>query len=116
MRCYSAALAGVHAEPAAFGTGAAAQPRVTAMARLQAQEGPMVANLRHEPTTLDDPARVLVTLLDGTRDRAALLVGAGDEDAGQSRARTSRCGSRRSLAELARIGAAAGAVTRPGIL
>ena len=63
----------MHAEPAAFGTSAAAQPRVTAMARLQAQEGPMVANLRHEPTTLDDPARVLVTLLDGTRDRAALL-------------------------------------------
>ncbi|MDX6629276.1 MAG: hypothetical protein QOH00_1522, partial [Gaiellales bacterium] len=74
LRCYSAALAGVHAGPATFGTGAEAQPQVTAMARLQAQEGPMVANLRHEATTLDDPARVLVTLLDGTRDRAALLT------------------------------------------
>ena len=73
LRCYSAALAGVHAEPAAFGTSAVERPRVTAMARLQAQEGPMVANLRHDPTTLDDPARALVTLLDGTRDRAALL-------------------------------------------
>ncbi len=40
------------------------------MARLQAAEGPMVANLRHEATTLDDPARLLVTLLDGTRERA----------------------------------------------
>ena len=74
LRCYSAALATLHTEPAAFGTGAAQQPRVTAMARLQAAEGPMVANLRHEPTTLDDPARLLVTLLDGTRDRAALLT------------------------------------------
>jgi SAM-dependent methyltransferase len=73
LRCYSAALAGVHAAPATFGTGAEARPKVTAMARLQAQEGPLVANLRHEPTTLDAPARVLVTLLDGTRDRAALL-------------------------------------------
>jgi SAM-dependent methyltransferase len=73
MRCYSAALAGVHTQPATFGTSAATRPRVTAMARLQAQEGAMVANLRHEPTTLDDPARVLVTLLDGTRDRATLV-------------------------------------------
>ena len=86
MRCYSAALAGVHAEPAAFGTGVAAQPRVTTMARLQAQEGPMVANLRHEPVTLDDPARVLVTLLDGTRDRAALLDDLETRMAGVARA------------------------------
>lgn len=73
LRCYSAALAGVHAAPAVFGASDATRPRVTAMARLQAREGPMVANLRHDATTLDDPARVLVTLLDGTRDRAALL-------------------------------------------
>ena len=85
MRCYSAALAGLHTAAATFGTGAAARPRVTAMARLQAQEGPMVANLRHEPTTLDDPARVLVTLLDGTRDRAALLTDLATRMAGIAR-------------------------------
>ena len=74
LRCYSAALATLHTEPAAFGTAAAQRPRVTTMARLQAAEGPLVANLRHEPTTLDDPARLLVTLLDGTRDRPTLLA------------------------------------------
>ncbi|MDP2710378.1 MAG: methyltransferase regulatory domain-containing protein [Solirubrobacteraceae bacterium] len=78
LRCYSAALASVHAEPAAFGTSAATHPRVTAMARLQAREGALVANLRHDAVTLDDPARALVMLLDGTRDRAALLAGLAD--------------------------------------
>ena len=74
LRCYSAALAMLHAAPAAFGTAAAPRPHVTTMARLQAAEGPVVANLRHEPTTLDDNTRLLVTLLDGTRDRGALVA------------------------------------------
>ena len=101
LRCYSAALAGLHAEPATFGTGAASHPRVTAMARLQAAEGPMVANLRHEPTTLDDPARLLVTLLDGTRDRAALLTQLEASLQGVARADLA-VWLERSLAELAR--------------
>ena len=101
MRCYSASLAGLHAEPATFGTGAASHPRVTAMARLQAAEGPMVASLRHEPTTLDDPARLLVTLLDGTRDRAALLTQLEASLQGVARADLA-VWLERSLAELAR--------------
>lgn len=102
LRCYSAALASLHAEPAAFGTGAAERPRVTPMARLQAAEGPVVANLRHEPTTLDDPARLLVTLLDGTRDRAA-LVAALAGSFGDSVAQSELVGwVEASLAELAR--------------
>jgi SAM-dependent methyltransferase len=102
LRCYSAALAGLHTEPAAFGTGAAERPRVTAMARLQAAEGPLVASLRHEPTTLDDPARLLVTLLDGTRDRAALIAALADSF-GTSVAQSELAGwVEASLAELAR--------------
>ena len=102
LRCYSAALASLHAEPAAFGTGAAERPRVTPMARLQAAEGPLVANLRHEPTTLDDPARLLVTLLDGTRDRAALVAALADSFNG-SVAQSELAGwVEASLAELAR--------------
>lgn len=102
MRCYSAALAGVHTQPATFGTGAAAQPRVTAVARLQAREGPMVANLRHEPVTLDDPARMLVTLLDGTRDRAALLGDLETSMSGTVARADLAVWLERSLAELAR--------------
>jgi SAM-dependent methyltransferase len=102
LRCYSAALAGVHAEPATFGTSDAARPRVTAMARLQAREGSMIANLRHEPTTLDDPARVLVTLLDGSRDRGALLEALAASIHGTvARAELAEW-LERSLAELAR--------------
>ncbi len=102
LRCYSAALAGLHAGPTTFGSAAAATPRVTAMARLQAREGPLVASLRHEATTLDEPARVLVTLLDGTRDRAALLDAlAAALPGGAARADLADW-LERSLAELAR--------------
>jgi SAM-dependent methyltransferase len=102
LRCYSAALANLHAEPATFGTGAATHPRVTAMARLQAAEGPMVASLRHEPVTLDDPARLLVTLLDGTRDRAALLARLAESMEGTVAPPELAAWLERSLAELAR--------------
>ena len=102
VRCYSAALASLHAEPGTFGTSAATHPRVTAMARLQAAEGPMVANLRHEPVTLDDPARLLVTLLDGTRDRAALLARLADSMEGTVAQSELAAWLERSLAELAR--------------
>jgi len=114
VRCYSAALANLHAEPAAFGTSAATHPRATAMARLQAAEGPMVANLRHEPTTLDDPARLLVTLLDGTRDRDALLAQLAESMEGTVTQSELTVWLEHSLAELARSavllapGAAAG--------
>ena len=102
QRCYSAALATLHAEPAAFGTSAATHPRVTAMARLQAAEGAMVANLRHDATTLDDPARLLVTLLDGTRDRAALLAHLAESMEGTVAQSELAVWLERALAELAR--------------
>ena len=102
LRCYSAALANLHSEPAAFGTGAAERPRVTPMARLQAAEGPLVANLRHEPTTLDDPARLLVTLLDGTRDRAALVAALAESFGGSVTQSELPGWVEASLAELAR--------------
>jgi SAM-dependent methyltransferase len=102
QRCYSAALASLHAEPATFGTAAAQRPRVTAFARLQAAAGPMVANLRHEATTLDDPARLLVTLLDGTRDRAALLAELAEKMPDTVARSELAVWLERSLAELAR--------------
>lgn len=102
LRCYSAALATLHAEPAAFGTSAATHPRVPAIARLQAAEGAMVANLRHEATTLDEPARLLVTLLDGTRDRDALLAQLAESMQGTVARSELAVWLERSLAELAR--------------
>lgn len=49
-------------------------PKVSPVVRLQASRGAIVANLRHETTALNAFDRALVQLLDGTRDRAALIA------------------------------------------
>jgi hypothetical protein len=52
------------------------RPEASPVARWQAARGPELTNLRHDPVRLDDPLGLrLVTLCDGTRDRAALLDG-----------------------------------------
>jgi hypothetical protein len=65
---------------------ASARPRTSAYARLQAEEGEAVANEQLLTIRLDDArARVLFTLLDGTRTRRELRAemssrGHGDAD------------------------------------
>jgi SAM-dependent methyltransferase len=59
------------------------RPRASGLARLQAAGGALVTNLCHVPVQLDEPARQLLLLLDGTRTpetlarRLAALPGAG---------------------------------------
>lgn len=72
LRCYSADLVKLHAGPIAVGSTDAPRPRAVSLARLQARTDGPVTNLRHEPVALDDGARRLIVLLDGTRDRPAL--------------------------------------------
>ena len=61
--------------PAAARTAPGDAPRATALARHQARAGGVVTNLRHASVRIeDDLGRRLVTLLDGTRDRAALAA------------------------------------------
>jgi SAM-dependent methyltransferase len=51
------------------------RPRTSALCRAQAARGGVVTSQRHKNVALDDePARRLVSLLDGTRDRAALCA------------------------------------------
>jgi hypothetical protein len=51
------------------------RPEASPLARLQAREGPVVTNLRHAGVRIEDElGRRLVTLLDGSGDRAALAV------------------------------------------
>jgi SAM-dependent methyltransferase len=51
------------------------RPRTSRLARWEAGRGTVVTSQRHRVLKLDDPiARFLVTQLDGTRDRAALLA------------------------------------------
>ena len=73
LRSYAANLVALHAHPPRPTTTPGDAPRATALARHQARAGETVTNLRHASVRIeDDLGRRLVTLLDGTRDRAAL--------------------------------------------
>ena len=65
-----------------FAAEASARPLASPLARFQAGSGPMVTNLRHDNLKLDDTERSLLGLLDGTRDRRALLSQCPGLDAG----------------------------------
>ena len=55
-------------------SSASTRPEAFALARWQARSREAVTNLRHEAIRLTDPlARTLLTLLDGTRDRDAMV-------------------------------------------
>jgi hypothetical protein len=75
LRCYAANLVQLHAHPPALTTTPSETPEASPLARRQARTGEMVTNLRHVSVRIeDDLGRELVTLLDGTRDRAALAA------------------------------------------
>lgn len=48
------------------------RPEASPLARLQAETGSLVTNLRHDAVRLDEPARKMIGFVDGTRDRASL--------------------------------------------
>jgi hypothetical protein len=74
LRACAAGLVELHAAPSPFSVDPGPRPRASALARIQARSGAQVATLRHSVVEILDPlARELVCLLDGTRDRAALL-------------------------------------------
>lgn len=74
LAAFRAGRVGPRLDPPTFTVEPGERPRASAYARLQAQEGPSVTSLRHEPVRVEEPAaRRLLTLLDGTRDRAAIL-------------------------------------------
>jgi SAM-dependent methyltransferase len=73
LRCYAANLVHLHVHPPVVSTMAPGRPRVSALARLEATQSELVTTVRHTGHRLDDEfGRRLVTLLDGTRDRAAI--------------------------------------------
>ncbi len=59
--------------PPKFATQISERPAASALARLQAQTKNRVTTLRHESATLGEFERRLLCLLDGTRDRDALV-------------------------------------------
>jgi SAM-dependent methyltransferase len=75
LRGYAANLLQLHACPPRLASRPGERPEISPLARLQARDGEFVTSLRHRSVRLeDDLARRLVTLLDGTRDRAALAA------------------------------------------
>lgn len=75
LRTYASGLVELHAAPWSLSAEPGERPRAFSVARWQAGRGcDRVATLRHSVVEIKDPtARELIRLLDGTRDRAALL-------------------------------------------
>ena len=75
LRSYAANLVALHVHPPRLTTTPGDAPQTSALARHQARGGDTVTNLRHVSVRVeDDLGRRLLTLLDGTRDRAALAA------------------------------------------
>jgi hypothetical protein len=78
LQAYAANLVQLHVWTPALATAPSERPVASPLARIQAAEGTRVTNLRHATVEVpDDLGRRLITLLDGTRDRAALLAELG---------------------------------------
>jgi SAM-dependent methyltransferase len=74
LRAYPAGLVQLHVWAPALASAPSERPVASALARVQAATGTRVTNLRHAGVDVPDAlGRRLITLLDGTRDRAALL-------------------------------------------
>ena len=64
-----------HVDPPRWATLPGERPRASTLARLQAVEAIDLTTLRHENVRMEEPAaRQLLRLLDGTRDREAILA------------------------------------------
>jgi SAM-dependent methyltransferase len=74
LRTCASGLVELHAMPSPFSVEVSERPRASALARIQAPSGTAITTLRHSDVEIQDRlARELIRLLDGTRDRAALL-------------------------------------------
>lgn len=77
---YGAGVIELHSHVPRLPEAAGALPTASALARAQLAQGDPVVNPWHENIVLDDAlGRQLLPLLDGTRDRAALLAALGPE-------------------------------------
>jgi SAM-dependent methyltransferase len=74
LQAYAANLVQLHVWAPKLAAMPPEKPVASALARLQAARGTRITNLRHASVEVpDDLGRRLIVLLDGTRDRAALL-------------------------------------------
>ena len=67
MRCFANDVVELHCGPSPFVLVSGQRPGACALARLQASSGVQATNRRHELIALDEEARALLPLMDGTR-------------------------------------------------
>jgi len=74
LQIYAPGLATLHASPPVFASAAGERPIASPLARWQARTSDRITSFTHCPVVLENPTgQHLITLLDGTRDRPALL-------------------------------------------
>jgi methyltransferase-like protein/SAM-dependent methyltransferase len=73
LHCYSTGTVELRTWQAPFTNRVGAKPQVSRLVALQARHGSMVTNQLHEPVSLDAVGKCLAPVMDGTRDRGALL-------------------------------------------
>ena len=80
LRCFLGNVVHLHVHPPALSARPSERPRASSLARLQASRQEAVTNLHHARVRLDEePVRRLLALLDGARDREALLAALGGD-------------------------------------
>lgn len=67
LQCYAVGVVELHACASPFSVEPGTRPRVTPLARYQAERGARVTTLRHESIVVPDAIRALLPLLDGSR-------------------------------------------------
>jgi hypothetical protein len=74
LRTYASGLVELHAAPSPFVVDVSERPCAFSLARFHARNGSRIPTLRHSVVSVEDQlARQMICLLDGTRDRSALL-------------------------------------------
>jgi SAM-dependent methyltransferase len=74
IRCYSQKRVELSTLPPTFVTELSERPTSSPLARLQAQTGDTVTSLRHEAGQLNEFGREVLSLLDGSNDRGAIVA------------------------------------------
>lgn len=95
LSAFAGGIVELYSTPPPLAATPGERPRVSALARLEAARGETVSTLLHGYISVTDPlARRLITLLDGTRDRAALAreLGAPSEQLDQNLQALARLG------------------------
>jgi hypothetical protein len=74
LKSFGAGAVELHALGPAFVIEPGARPQASPLARLQAARGSHVTNMRHEMVGIDDADRRLLSLLDGSLERAQIAA------------------------------------------